>query len=227
MDETTPGSKKWPPSRWPALLADALRLLRSLPDKPRWSFGGGTALSAQYDHRVSYDIDIFVRDSDVLRDLTPARNASTRALLAGRGFEYPGNYLKLNLEGGEIDFIVAGRRTENPTRPWMFDGEEILIETPWEIAIKKIFYRPSSFKVRDVFDLAAVLDRDPADLAASLPEVEDRMDKVIDRVERLAPDYAMAAATDINPTADGQRYMTRDAAEQALSFLKSHRPERS
>ncbi|KAA0589393.1 nucleotidyl transferase AbiEii/AbiGii toxin family protein [Azospirillum oryzae] len=84
MDETTPGSKKWPPSRWPALLADALRLLRSLPDKPRWSFGGGTALAAQYDHRVSYEIDIFVRDSDVLRDLTPARNAATRALLAGQ-----------------------------------------------------------------------------------------------------------------------------------------------
>lgn len=227
MDETTPGSKKWPPSRWPALLADALRLLRSLPDKPRWSFGGGTALAAQYDHRVSYDIDIFVRDSEVLRDLTPARNAATRALLAGRGFEYPGNYLKLNLDSGEIDFIVAGRRTENPTRPWTFDGEEILIETPWEIAIKKIFYRPSSFKVRDVFDLAAVLDHDSADLAASLPEVEDRMDKVIDRVERLVPDYAMAAATDINPTSGGQRYMTRDAAEQVLSFLKSHRPERS
>ncbi|SMF83472.1 Nucleotidyl transferase AbiEii toxin, Type IV TA system [Azospirillum oryzae] len=209
------------------MLADALRLLRSLPDRPRWSFGGGTALAAQYDHRVSYDIDIFVSDSDVLRDLTPARNAATRALLAGRGFEYPGNYLKLNLDGGEIDFIVAGRRTENPTRPWIFDGEEILIETPWEIAIKKIFYRPSSFKVRDVFDLAAVLDRDPADLAASLPEVEDRMDKVIDRVERLLPDYAMAAAADINSTAGGQRYMARDAAERALSFLKSHRPQRS
>ncbi|GLR79474.1 nucleotidyl transferase AbiEii/AbiGii toxin family protein [Azospirillum oryzae] len=66
------------------MLADALRLLRSLPDKPRWSFGGGTALAAQYDHRVSYEIDIFVRDSDVLRDLTPARNAATRALLAGQ-----------------------------------------------------------------------------------------------------------------------------------------------
>ncbi|MBK1836353.1 nucleotidyl transferase AbiEii/AbiGii toxin family protein [Azospirillum sp. YIM B02556] len=209
------------------MLADALRLLRSLPDRPRWSFGGGTALAVQYDHRVSYDIDIFVRDSDVLRDLTPARNATTRALLAGRGFEYPGNYLKLNLEGGEIDFIVAGRRTETPTRPWIFDGEEILIETPWEIAIKKIFYRPSSFKIRDLFDLAAVLERDPADLAASLPEVEDRLDKVIDRVERLVPDYAETAASDINPTVGGQRYMTRDAAERALSFLKSSRPAHS
>jgi hypothetical protein len=163
----------------------------------------------------------------VLRDLTPARNAATRALLAGRGFEYPGNYLKLNLDGGEIDFIVAGRRTENPIRPWTFNGEEIPIETPWEIAIKKIFYRPSSFKVRDLFDLAAVLDRDLADLAASLPEVEDRLDKVIDRVERLVPEFAETAAVDINPTSGGQCYMTRDAAEQALSFLRSHRPERS
>ncbi len=172
-----------------------------------------------YDHRVSYDIDIFVRDSDALRDLTPARNPLTRALLAERKFEYPGNYLKLNLDAGEIDFILAGRRTEHPTTPWNFDGRTVLIETPWEIAVKKIFHRPSSFKIRDIFDVALVLERDPDALSASLAEVEDRLDKVIDRIDRLIPSYAMAAAEDINPTVSGLPYMQAEAAEAVLAFL--------
>jgi len=40
----------------------------------------------------------------------------------GRGYQFPGNYLKLQLESGEIDFIVAGRRTSDPVQGWEFEG---------------------------------------------------------------------------------------------------------
>ena len=63
-----------------------------------------------------------------------------------------------------IDFIVAGRRTSDPVQGWEFEERRIDIDTPWETAIKKMFYRPSTFKVRDAFDLAAVVDRDGARL---------------------------------------------------------------
>ncbi len=198
----------------------------SLNDPPDWTFGGGTALAVHLDHRVSYDIDAFVRDSDVIRNLTPGRNPFTKQLLDGRKYEYPGNYLKLYMDGGEIDVIIASRRTDNPTMPWVFETREISIETPWETVIKKIFYRPSNFKVRDVFDFAAVIEHSREELWNALPEVENKLDKLVDRIERLAPSYVTMAAQDVNPTEHGRRYMTAAAPAIALDFLsaRSHRP---
>jgi len=44
------------------------------------------------------------------------RHPATKALLAGRDYQFPGDYLKLQLDSGEIDFIVAGRRTSDRMR---------------------------------------------------------------------------------------------------------------
>ena len=188
-----------------------------------WIFGGGTALAVHLSHRVSYDIDAFVCSSDVIRDLTPNRNPVTREILGGRRYEYPGNYLKLCLDHGEIDFIVSSSHTDNPTTAWDFGGTIINIETPCEIVIKKIFYRPSSFKVRDVFDFASVLPSYGDALALALPEVEDRLDKLRDRIALLAPSYEASAVNDVNPTEIGRQFMTRAAPDRVLAFLAGWR----
>src|ERR1700752_3175819 len=146
MATMSPGSGKWRSSDWRGLLRSAIALVDTLKEPPRWSFGGGTSLVVFYDHRISYDVAIFVASSDTLPELSPARNPATKALLAGRSYQFPGNYLKIQLESGEIDFIVAGRRTANPVQSWEFEGHAIEIDTPWETAIKKMFYRPSTFK---------------------------------------------------------------------------------
>jgi hypothetical protein len=202
------------------LLRDAIKLLDTLKEQPKWTFGGGTALAVFYGHRISYDIDIFLSDSDAITALSPNKNVVTKALLAGHGYQFPGNYLKLELDRGEIDFISGGQRTADPTEPWEFEGRSILIETPWEAAIKKIFYRPSTFKVRDVFDLAAVIDRDGDKLKSYLPEVEDRLDKLIDRLDALRPVYAAYVVTDINPTEKGLKYIGADAIETVFNFIR-------
>lgn len=176
-----------------------------------------------YDHRISHDIDIFVPGSDIISNLSPGRNPLTKALIAGRNHEFPGNYLKLQLESGEIDFIVGSKRTRAPAQPWQFENRTIQIDTPWETAIKKIFYRSSTFKIRDVFDLAAVIDRDGEMLEASLPEVEDRLDKLTDRIDALAPAYEAMVKDDVNPTAGGRKYMDRSAILGVLAFLKDWR----
>jgi len=172
-----------------------------------------------YGHRHSYDIDLFLSGSDAVHDLAPNRNPATRALLDGRAYEYPGNYLKLTLDEGEIDFIVASARTRDPTQDWTFEGRALRIDTPWETAVKKMFHRPSQFKVRDVFDLAAVIERHPAELAASLDEVADRMPRLLDRIDRLRPAYERLAEQDVYPTEDGRRYMAASAIEGVYAFL--------
>lgn len=40
-------------------------------------------------------------------------------------------------------------------------GQSVRVETPTEIVLKKLFYRTELLKVRDVVDVAAVLERDP------------------------------------------------------------------
>lgn len=225
MATTSPGSRKWRTSDWRGLLRDAIALLDTLKERPRWSFGGGTSLATFYDHRISYDIDIFVASSDALTDLSPARNPATKALLAGRGYQFPGNYLKLQMERGEIDFIVAGRRTMDPVQPWEFEGRVIDIDTPWETAIKKMFYRPSTFKVRDAFDLAAVVDHHAEQLRSHLIEVEDRLERLVDRLDALAAAYESMVIDEINLTRTGSKYATGAAIQSAILFLANWQDE--
>ena len=219
--EVSPGSRKWQISDWQNLLREAIKLLDTLKEQPKWTFGGGTALAVFYGHRISYDIDIFLSDTDAITALSPHKNAATKALLAGRGYQFPGNYLKLELDQGEIDFISGGRRTDDPTEPWEFEGRSILIETPWEAGIKKIFYRPSTFKLRDVFDLAAIIDHDGDQLKSYLPEVADKLDKLIDRLDALSPVYAARVINDINPTETGRKYGGADAIGAVLDFVRA------
>lgn len=126
---------------------------------------------------------------------------------------------------GEIDFIVASSRTNESTRPWNFEGRKIALETPWETAIKKIFYRSSTFKVRDVFDLAAVIDHHAAELRQNLKEVEDRLERLMDRLDAMAQSYANAAVNDINSTELGRKYLTSEAVDSVISLVADWRKQ--
>src|SRR3546814_19758299 len=76
----SPGSKKWPVSKWPRLLDAALTALDGLPGNFEWTLGGGTGLAIELNHRVSYDIGVFFTDARALRLLSPNRNPLVRKL---------------------------------------------------------------------------------------------------------------------------------------------------
>src|SRR3546814_5482440 len=78
MAGTSTGSTRWPTSDWQGLLRDAIRLLDTLKEPPKWTFGGGTALAVFYEHRISYDVDIFLSNAEAVTDLSPARNPATK-----------------------------------------------------------------------------------------------------------------------------------------------------
>ena len=218
MDATSPGSQRWRTLNWQGLLRSVVPILEELPGKPEWSFGGGTALAVAYAHRISYDIDIFLNNASVLRSLTPAKSPAVKALVGARNFEFPGNYLKLNLADGEVDFIVAAAVTDNPTSAWSFEGRAVPLETPVEIAAKKISYRSSTFKVRDVFDLAIVISHQRDALEPALTGLKEKLPRLIDRVSKLKPVFAEQAAADINSTDFGRQYLDR-APDIVLDYL--------
>jgi hypothetical protein len=120
-----------------------------------WTFGGGTALMLQINHRESRDVDIFLPDPQLLALLDPQKNDFEFEI---RPADYRGDgtrFLRLAFETGEIDFIVASTLTRSPTTKATVKGETVLLETIPEIITKKIYHRGSSIMPRDVFDIAA------------------------------------------------------------------------
>ena len=134
----------------------ALIALDSLEGGPGlWTFGGGTALAQILGHRISYDVDIFLDSSTVLKNLAPNINQVTKSLCDT--WQWPGKYLKLILRDvGEIDFLNAPSYIDNPTYQMKFGDRSIAAERSAEIATKKLVYRASTYTARDTFDLAAI-----------------------------------------------------------------------
>jgi len=121
-----------------------------------WTLGGGTAMMLQIDHRESQDIDIFLSDPQVLPFLDPQKRDFHLRVppIAYRGDGV--QFLKLAFGAlGNIDFIVAPALTRSSTTETTVDGKSVSLETVPEIITKKIFYRGSNPKPRDIFDVAA------------------------------------------------------------------------
>jgi hypothetical protein len=64
-------------------------------------------------------------------------------------------------------------------------------------------------------DTGFAIDRDGEKFTPSLPEIEDRLDKVIDRIDALAPSYEKLAANDVNPPKRARNIWTFPQSSQS------------
>ncbi len=214
---------------------DSVNAENELP--PYWTFGGGTSLAIDLEHRISYDIDAFTDSARVVKQLVPVYNNVTRNICwdAARqksNYHYPGHYLKLILNGvGEIDFLTASSLVDGSTTEFSFNGRIIDRERPCEVIAKKIYYRGTTFKSRDVFDLAGTFLVMPNELsvaAGSLfmtPEIYERARL---RIETKRDIFKEDLFEEVNPTDFGKSYMENacELALEALDFMQ-HRPRPS
>ncbi|MGY3449408.1 nucleotidyl transferase AbiEii/AbiGii toxin family protein [Bradyrhizobium sp. USDA 4353] len=199
----------------------ALLALDSLEGGPgAWTFGGGTALAQSFDHRVSYDVDIFLDSSAALKRLAPNMNAITKALCDT--WQWPGKYLKLILRDvGEIDFLNAPTYTDDPTYPLSIGERVIPAERPAEIITKKLIYRASTYTARDAFDLAAVYHYDRRALAqiAQSPAITGAVvSSAKNRLNLARHQFQSDMRGVINATPRGETFID-DACELALQAL--------
>jgi Domain of unknown function (DUF1814). len=194
---------------------------------PLWTFGGGTSLAIDLNHRVSYDIDAFLDSAKVIQTLVPVKNVVTRLICWNNeqnraDFQYPGHYLKLIVRNkGEIDFLSTSPLTEDAIVPFSFHGRHIDRERPAEIIAKKIYYRGSQFKARDIFDLACTYAQMPTeiDIAANSPFMSaDVYSRTRLRIEQRVDQFRKEIAVEVNPTKLGNAYM-KDACDLALEAL--------
>lgn len=120
------------------------------PFQPK--LGGGTRLMLALDHRISHDIDLFIRDPQWLGYISPRLNDQVEAMVSG--YEEAADFLKLTMPDGEIDFIVRGSLLGLPDE--VSKDTPLSLEPVAEVLAKKLFYRGALLTPRDLFDWWAV-----------------------------------------------------------------------
>jgi hypothetical protein len=208
----------------------ALIALDSLEGGPgSWTFGGGTALAQIMGHRISYDVDIFLDSSTVLKNLAPNINSVTRSLCDT--WQWPGKYLKLIMRDvGEIDFLNAPSYIDNPTYQMKFGDRSIAAERSAEIATKKLVYRASTYTARDTFDLAAIYlyDRSVLGEIAQCPAITDHVvSSALNRLNLAKHQYQSEMRKLINSTPRGEEFIDKscETALEALAEIRNLIPK--
>lgn len=183
-----------------------------------WTFGGGTAMMLQIDHRISHDVDIFLADPQVLPFLDPQKHDFHFEVA-----DYKGDgvrLMKLGFEFGEIDFIVAPSLTSSPTTRATVEGEMVLLETIPEIIAKKIYHRGDSIAPRDIFDIAAASEKHAESIIKELASYRDSVTSTLAAIDRLKPDFVSAV---INQLAikDPYKPIANVALERTKDLLRA------
>jgi len=127
------------------------------------ALGGGTRLILALSHRISHDIDLFIRDPQWIGYLTPRLNDAFESTITG--YEEGATHLKLRRPEGEIDFIVGMSLMGLPTQ--IHPESPFALEPVSEVLAKKLFYRGWALTARDLFDWRSIVT------AQAMSEQED------------------------------------------------------
>lgn len=214
------------PSQWPILFDLAIDIIDQASKvsgaSPEWTFGGGTALMLQIDHRESFDIDLFLDDPQFLPFLNPETQGHSLSRMPD-GYQTDGfGSLKLAYEGvGEIDFICCGVITECPVKQEWIRGNEVRLETPAEIIAKKICYRGSLLQPRDMFDLAATAEKlgDEYARAALAQCGTEACQKALSVSERMDPKLASSVIAQLMYREHNEHLVTT-AQQRTIDLLR-------
>lgn len=215
------------PSRWEDLLKEAFRIIDAVNRDgdilDGWTFGGGTAMMLQVDHRESHDVDLFLNDPQLL-PYVEATVAELQFKIGTATYRGDGHrHLRVSFDAiGEIDFIVTGHVTDDCARTREILGQEVHLETVPEIIAKKIRFRGSDIQPRDVFDIAAAVEagyrREVKAVLAALP---DDVANTSERLAKLSPDYVERVISQLMIRPDFENLVPR-AYSVAQELLAGH-----
>jgi Nucleotidyl transferase AbiEii toxin, Type IV TA system len=185
-----------------------------------WTFGGGTAMMLQIDHRESHDVDIFLPDAQFLSFLDPQKRDFDFEI---RPSDYTGDgtgFLKLGFEFGEIDFIVAASLTSSPTTEATVEGEVVLLETIPEVIAKKVYHRGTSIMPRDIFDIAAGGEKHAESIIKELASYPDSVAGALAAIDKLKPDFVTASIEQLL-IKDAYKAVAKTALDKTKELLKA------
>lgn len=125
-------------------------------------FGGGTALAIYYfQHRLSFDIDLFVTDVQILNYLSPKHWIDeTNKFNSGQYIDLSNHIRVLEKKNNiKVDVLVSQSASSN----YLLDdskaifNSDVYIESIEDILAKKIVYRRKHNLTRDIIDIAIAI----------------------------------------------------------------------
>ena len=214
---------------WRLLLSRTIIGLEKLEQQgqavPDWILGGGTALMLHSGHRLSRDIDALIDDPQYLGIMSP----DVTDVWDCRTWDKAAHYLKLEFAEGEIDFIVSSPLSDLTTTLHEVDLTDlpakrkvaIEIEHPAEIALKKMHYRPTMLKSRDIFDIAVADSIDHDALVGNLNEISDKKSALLKRLGGIDRKFLQAelAELDIQEGWDDQKESCLETVRSLVELI--------
>lgn len=210
---------------WARLLGIARELIDQVNAEQsvieQWTLGGGTAMMIQIDHRESHDVDIFLDDPQLLPLIDPQKR-DFRFDIAPSAQQGDGaRFLKLSFDGiGEIDFIVAAAMTASPTTEVFIENQTVFLDTIPEVITKKVCYRGSSIRPRDIFDIAAAGEQHGVAVIEALRTHRAEVSRALTTMDRLNPEFVNGAVAQLSIKA---RYasLAKTSLEKAMRLLQA------
>ncbi len=126
-------------------------------------FGGGTALSIYYfQHRLSFDIDLFLIDQQYLSYFSPKHWIEDTSNFNGSQYIDIHNHIGVvSANNIKVDILVDSSSDtvliDDTKTVFPFD---IRVESIEDILAKKIVFRKKDNKARDIFDIAVAIQND-------------------------------------------------------------------
>ena len=126
-------------------------------------FGGGTALAIYYfQHRLSFDIDLFVTDVQVLNYLSPKHWIEETANFNSSKYIDLSNHIRVleKKNNIKVDVLVS----QGASTDYLLDDskslfcETVYVESIEDIIAKKIVYRRNDNLTRDIIDIAIAIN---------------------------------------------------------------------
>ena len=182
--------------------------------------GGGTRVMLALNHRISNDIDLFIRDPQWIGYLSPRLNSNVEGLTSA--YEETAVSLKLRFTEGEIDFIVAApllQLREESSPETSFPLEPIA-----EVLAKKLFHRGWQLAPRDLFDWWAIETKAPNAVSKSKlgALLKAKFDGISNSLEAMGQSPAAAKLWDSiqAPSKPGLGHVLKWAVGQLAEYRK-------
>ena len=159
------------------------------------SFGGGTVLAARWDHRQSFDVDLFCEPT-VYDRLTPRERAQIeRAIRQIEDCSQERTWcedIATYTEIGQIEATMLPRSVAiEPCATTRLAGTDLALQCNAQILYAKIarrMYQSGEIVVRDAYDLAASAIHDPAALAQACEHTSPRVLETVRAIVDALPD---------------------------------------
>ncbi len=205
--------------------ATLAELLPTVIDGDRgWWLGGGTVLAAQWQHRSSTDLDIFLPTEASLAPFDPRRAPHFQDAMVRLGatrMEVQQRAVKIWFPRGRLEITALDPVPALPPRVARIDGSEAWLVENASILCGKLYGRGRRLPERDIFDVCVAAVEDPDALRCAVNHVGPDTRREIAHLLTMGADtYRESAQEVILEPAPRFAGLLQEAPERAAALIR-------